>query len=507
MVWYCASCHPQDPVLFLPLRFRVFHRMMVDTLLKGLFPYSDTRYDMKQLLGTRDFYKRALVVAIPIMIQNGITNFVNMLDNIMIGRIGTDQMSGVSIVNQLLFVWFLCVFGGLAGIGIFTSQFHGKGDENGVRYTMRLMLYGALILIVAGSIIFLTGGDALIRMYLKGEAAGTDPEATLSYAKQYLSVMRFCFVPFAVTQVYYSTLRATGETMLPMRSGLISVFVNLAGNYILIYGKLGAPALGVTGAAIATVLSRVTEMCYVGFSTHRSGARFPFATGVWRPMRIPSDLVFRCTGKATPLLFNELLWAGGQAVLMHSYSLRGLSVVASFNIANAINNVFNISFIAMGNAIGILIGQTLGAGKLKEAKRDAGKYILFSVGICVGVGLLMLPFASVFPLIYNTTTEVRGIATDLIRIYAVLMPVFAFANASFFILRSGGKTFITFLFDSFFCWICTIPLAYALVYLTVLPVQTIFFAVQATEILKSMIGFFMIRKGIWIHDITVYENT
>ena len=461
---------------------------------------------MSRLIGTKDFYKRALAVAIPIMIQNGITNFVNMLDNIMIGRIGTDQMSGVSVVNQLLLVWLLCNFGGLSGIGIFTAQLYGKGDREGVRYTMRLMLLAALGLIVIGLSVFLSCGDTLIKLYLQTESAGTDAAATFGYAKQYLSVMLFSFVPFALTQVYYSTLRSAGETMLPMKSGLIAVFVNLFGNYVLIFGKLGAPALGVRGAAMATVLSRITELLFVCVSTHKNAGKYPFIRGVWKSLYVPGSLVKKCLAKASPLSFNEMLWAGGQAVLMQCYSLRGLSVLAAFNIAHAIDNVFNISFIAMGNAIAILIGQTLGAGKLKEAKEDAGKYMLFTVFLCVGVGLVMLPFASFFPLIYNTTDEVRALATVVIRLFALLMPMFALAATCYFILRSGGKTMITFLFDSAFCWACSIPLAYVLIHFTKLPVYVVFALVQGAEAVKCIIGLILVKKGIWVNDLTAYDG-
>ena len=445
-------------------------------------------------------------MAIPIMIQNGITNFVNMLDNIMIGRIGTDQMSGVSIVNQLLFVWFLCVFGGLSGIGIFTAQLHGKGDRDGVRYTMRLMVSGALFLVACGLLVFWFGGDTLIKLYLTEDASGADAATTLLHAKDYLRVMRFCFLPFALTQVYYSTLRATGETMLPMKAGLIAVFVNLAGNYILIYGKCGAPALGVRGAAIATILSRCTELCFVALSAHKNKTRFPFLEGVFRSLHVPFDLTKKCVTKAIPLLMNEFLWAGGQAVLLQSYSLRGLSVIAAFNIAHTIDNVFNISFIALGNAIAILMGQTLGAGKMKEAEENAGKYLFFSFALCVCVGLVMLPFASVFPQIYNTTDDVRLLAASVIRVFALFMPVYAFASACYFLMRSGGKTFITFLFDSVFCWACSIPLAFLLVRFTSLHVVPIFIAVQVAEMVKCVIGFVMVKRGIWIQNITSYQD-
>ena len=212
---------------------------------------------LKRLIGNRDFYKMVLLVAVPIMIQNGITNFVSLLDNIMVGRVGTEQMSGVAIVNQLIFVFNISIFGGISGPGIFGAQYFGCGDHKGLRNTLRLKLVIAFIVCVIGLGILLGFGDQLIKLYLHEGGDAGDVTRTLAYGKQYLWVILLEIVPFAIVQCYASTLRETGETMLPMKAGLAAVAVNLIGNYLLIFGKFGFPQLGVQGAAIATVLSQI----------------------------------------------------------------------------------------------------------------------------------------------------------------------------------------------------------------------------------------------------------
>lgn len=267
-----------------------------------------------KLIGTKDFYHRVLMVAVPIMIQNGITNFVGMLDNIMVGQVGTDQMSGVAIVNQLMFVYNLMVFGGLAGIGIFTAQFAGKGDEKGLRYTMRIKIVMALVLTAGATLLFFNGGSSLIGMWLKGDSAAGDAAATMAAAEGYLRVMLVGMVPFAATQVLSGTLRETGETIVPMKAGVVAVLVNLVGNYILIYGKFGAPVLGVVGAAIATNISRFVEFLFVLVWLLRHLEKNRYMEGLFRGFYVPGDLALRIVIRAFPLLLNETLWSLGNTV-------------------------------------------------------------------------------------------------------------------------------------------------------------------------------------------------
>lgn len=456
---------------------------------------------MRKLIGTKDFYRHLLMIAIPIMIQNGITNFVGMLDNIMVGQVGTNQMSGVAIVNQLLFVYNLCIFGGISGAGIFAAQFYGKGDHKGVRECFRFKLIIVAVLTLLGILTFVVAGPSLIQLYLHEDGSGTSSAQTLLYAKQYMTVMLFDMLPFAISQAYAGTLRETDETVLPMKAGIAAVLVNLVFNYILIYGKFGAPALGVVGAAVATVMSRFVEMGIIVIWTHTHKEKNRFIEEAYKHFEIPAELMKRMTIKGLPLLANETLWAAGQAVMMQNYSIRGLTVIAAMNISSTISNVFNIVFIAMGSAIAILIGQELGAEKT-GVMEDAYKMTFFAVICCMISGALMLCVAPFFPDIYNTDHEVRSLATSFIMISACCMPMYAFENATYFTLRSGGKTFITFLFDSCFVWVFSIPLAYVLVHYTDMPITVLFLCCQMIELMKCLIGYVLVRKGIWINNIT-----
>ena len=447
-----------------------------------------------------------MMIALPIMLQNGITNFVNMLDNIMVGRVGTDPMTGVSVVNSLLFVWNLCVFGGLSGIGIFTAQYCGKNDDEGVRRTFRLQIILALLLVVVGIAVFANFGESLVGLYLHEDGGGGSVEATMRAAMQYLTVMCIGFLPFSLTMAYYTTIRSYGETVAPMAASMISVGVNLVGNYILIFGKLGAPALGVAGAAAATVIARFVELAYIVIWAQTHAARVPFVVGALRSMYVPAELTVSCIRKGTPLLLNEALWSGGQAMLTQCYSVRGLSVVSSLNISQTLGNVFNVAFIAMGSATAIIIGQKLGElgeSHADELKEEAWRLTIFSVFLCVISALLMVSVSGVFPRIYNTGDEIRALATRLICVTACFMPVHAFNNASYFIIRSGGKTWITLLFDSCFCWFASIPAAYFLAHYTQIPIVQMFAMVSSVELIKVVIGLKLVNRGIWIKDITV----
>ncbi len=453
---------------------------------------------LRRYIGDRAFYRRLSSIMIPMLVQNLITNFVSLLDNLMVGQVGTEPMSGVAIVNQLLFVLNLFLFGGLAGVGIFTAQFYGKGDEEGIRSTVRAKLWFALIAVGLGAGVFLGFGEKLISLFLHEGEEALDLAATLRYGKDYLAVMLVQIAPFAMTQVYSSTLRETGETVVPMRAGIAAVLVNLVFNYILIFGKLGAPALGVVGAAMATVLSRFVECGIVMLWTHRHRQRAPYIRGLYRSLRVPAGLLKQILVLGTPLLLNELLWSGGMTVLNQCYSLRGLEVVSSFNISSTVGNLFFCAFIAMGNSISIMIGQLLGAGELERAVDEDRKLIAFSLVLSVAVGLLMALVAPLIPQAYNTTDTVKALAEKLLLIYAAMMPLYSYTNSCYFTLRSGGKTLITFVFDSLFVWVVCIPVAFVLSRYTQMPILPMYAIVELTNLIKCGIGFVMVRQRKWV---------
>lgn len=456
---------------------------------------------LHKFIGDKAFYKMVLAITIPIMVQNGITNFVGLLDNIMIGRIGTEPMSGVAIVNQLFFVYHLCLFGGVSGAGIFTAQYFGQKNHEGVRQTVRFKLWIVVFITLLTTILLLTAGTDLIGLYLQGEGTADSAAATLYCGKQYLYIMLFGLPPFMMVQVYSSTLRECGQTVLPMKAGVVAVFVNLILNYILIYGKLGAPALGVQGAALATVISRYVEAAIVLIHTHRHRELNPFVEGLYTTLKVPVDLARKIVIKGMPLLLNEALWAFGMAVLTQCYSVRGLNVIAAQNISNTINNVFNIVFIALGESVAIIVGQLLGAGKMEEARDTDTKLITFSILSCCLVAAIMAFLSPMFPMLYNTGEDVRRLAKYFIIISALFMPQNAFLHASYFTLRSGGKTIVTFLFDSVFIWCVSVTIAFTLSRFTTLHVLAVYTLVQLGDIIKCIIGFILVKKGVWMQNI------
>lgn len=457
---------------------------------------------MKSLIGSWSFYKKTLVIAIPIMVQNLITNFVALIDNIMVGQVGTAEMTGVAIINQVLFVFNLAVFGAVSGSGIFSAQFFGKGDKEGVKHTMRFKLITVFFICFIGILGFVVFSDPLINMYLKGEAAGIDAQATFNFAKSYLSIMLIGLIPFALEQVYSGTLREGGIATVPMVSGIVAVITNTLLNAMLIFGLGPFPKLGVEGAAIATVVSRFIQAGIVIAWTHIKRNTLVYPKSLYRSMRVPKELVKRISIKGLiPLTANECLWSLGIATLAACYSVRGVDVVAGQNIANTVVNLFNVLFIAFGSGISVVIGQLLGANELKEAKEAAPKLIFFSTAMCVVIGAIMAAFAPLFPQAYNTTEAVKLLATQFIIVSAIWMPAHGMLHATYFTLRSGGKTVITFFFDCGFSWIVSVPLAFCLATFTELDIISIYFLVQSAELVKCIIGGVLIKKGVWLSNI------
>jgi putative MATE family efflux protein len=456
---------------------------------------------LKRFVGSRDFYKTVLYTTVPIVVQNSITNFISLLDNLMVGSIGTEQMTGVAIVNKLLFVLFLCIFGAVSGPGLFTAQFYGKGDEEGVRRTFRFKLLFAIVLGAIAFGVFYFGGEKLISLYIHGESADCDPVLTMHYAKKYLLTILIAIPPMVLTPVYVSTLRECGRSLPPMVVSLIGVGTNLSLNSVLIFGLLGFPRLGVVGAAIATVVARYVECTIIIAWTHLNRQKCPYIKGVYRSFSIPLELAKRMFVTGVPLLLNETLWAAGMAALLQCYSYRGTEVVAAMNISNMLNDTFAVFYISIGTAISILVGQRLGAADPEGARDHARKLIALSVAVGVTAGVLLAVCSPFFPYLYNTTPQIRTLATKLTIVVALASPMHALLNASYFTIRSGGKTGITFLFDSGYVWAVSFPLAFCLMHFTPITAVAAYLICQLADGAKCILGTILVSRGIWVKNI------
>ena len=456
----------------------------------------------KKFIGSKAFYKMVFMIALPMIIQNTITNFVNLLDNIMVGQLGTAQMSGVSVVNQLIFIFNLAVFGISSGAGVFTSQFFGCEDMDGVRQTMRYRLMASLAISAAFIGIVVWKQDALIGLFLKAESPA-DAAQYLTYGKKYLAIMLWGLPAFALSNAYAGTLREGKQTVVPMASGLIAVFVNLFFNYVLIFGHFGAPALGVEGAAIATVISRYVELAIVVLWTHLNPKKCPFVPRLYRNLYIPAKLLKMLILKGIPLMCNEILWSFAITFMNQRYALCGAGVLAALNITSVINLLSNVVTLTLGNTTGIILGQMMGAGEEKEAIRAQSRRLIF-LSFVSGIvfGILLVIIAPLFPKLYNTTDQIRQMATGMIFILAIFKPVMGLVHACYNTIRAGGKTLLTFINDSGFMWCISVPLVFCLSAFTQLPILPIYFLCQVPEVLKLVLCLCIIKGDSWMQNLT-----
>jgi len=456
---------------------------------------------MRRFIGDRKFYKSVLTLLIPIIIQQFITSFVSLLDNIMVGNLGTEAISAASIANQVMMVFCLAVFGGMSGASIFGAQFYGKGDMDGMRHTFRFKMYFGVLISAAAILVYLLFGEQFIDSFLKGESNGGDMALTLRSGCNYLYIMLWGLPPFALVQVYAGTLRESGETRAPMFAGICAILTNLFGNWVLIFGHLGAPAMGVEGAAIATVVSRYVELAIVAMHAHRHTDKYVFIAGAYKSLYVPGKLVRKIIPTGAPLLVNEILWSLGMTFINQFYSSRGLNAVAALNITGTAWNLFCVIMFAMGSAVSIMVGQRLGAGEMEEARDVDRKLIFLTEVIHVIIGAGMILASPLVPQLYNVSPEVRDLTRRLLVIAGCALPIHSFAHVTYFTIRSGGRTVITFFFDAVYTWAVTVPLAFLLTRYTDLHIVHVYLCVQFIDIVKVVIGLLMLKSDFWARNV------
>ena len=461
---------------------------------------------MRRFIGNKAFYKSVLLLLIPMIVQQFISSFVSLLDNIMVGSLGKESISAASIANQVMMVFNLAIFGGLSGVSIYGAQFYGKGDMDGMRHTFRIKIVFGVFCSAAAIAVYLAFGRSFIDSFLQGESDGGDPVKALREGTEYLQIMLVGLLPFALTQVYAGTLRESGETVAPMKAGIIALLTNLALNWVLIFGNLGAPKLGVQGAAIATVISRYAELAIVVTHAHRHETDYPFLAGAYRNFRVPGKLVKRIVPTAFPLLVNEILWSLGMTFINQFYSSRGMNAVAALNITGTEWNVFCVIMFAMGSAVSIMVGQRLGAGQMEEARNVDRKLIFLTETIHVIIGAVMILASPLVPMMYNVGDDVRDLTRQMLVIAGLSLPLHSFAHVTYFTIRSGGRTMITFLFDAVYTWVVTVLLAFLLTRYTDWDIIRIYFCVQFIDVLKLVIGLLMLRSDFWARNVVNMEE-
>lgn len=460
----------------------------------------------KDVSSRSGFYRKVFLLVLPMIVQETLTNAASLLDNIMTGRLGTVSMTGIAIASQLLLVFQLSVWGSISGAGVYGAQFCGQRNMEGLRSTFRYKVILVAVISAVTFLIFRIFGRIIAGSFISEQTLCENRTAILDCAMTYINIMMAGFIPFCLTQCFAGTMRETGETVLPMKASLAAILTNVVVNSLLIFGWLGFPRLGVRGAAIASVISRYVELAVIliGIAGHME--RYPFLGRAYAGTRIPRGLAWNIFAKSFPLLLNEVLWSISLAALLQCYSVRGIHVVAAMTICGTVSQIFNQFFFSLGDATAIVVGQELGANQMQNVRDTARRMLVLSLMSAVVMGILLSLGAPFIPRMYETEDNVRKLASEFLYVAALCMPLYAMANWAYSVIRAGGRTITTFLFDSGFSWAVIIPAAFMITRYTKFYEALVYLLVSSLILVKGACGVILIRSGGWVKNIVADEQ-
>ncbi|MFV0254517.1 MAG: MATE family efflux transporter [Erysipelotrichaceae bacterium] len=448
---------------------------------------------MKKFIADKKFYKYVLAIAIPLMLQNLITAVVNLVDNLMVGQLGDAALGGVGAVNRLYIIAFFAINGFVNASTVFVAQYHGAGDKKHVKHSFRvgLIISGVIAVLFIAIVMLFT--QPLVSFF-------TDVDEIIVAGTDYLKVMIWMLVPMSISIPVANSMRALGRIKPSIIASLISIFTNMAFNYILIFGHFGFPEMGVQGAALATVIARTVEMSILLVALKIGD--FDFKTKIRRIFNVDKQIFVDVLAKGLPLASNEILWSAGMALLFKFYATRGEMVMSGYAVASTIGDIFFTLFGGMAVVTTVVLSQKLGADKIDEAKERS--YHLYGLGFFMAIvfGALMFISSFIVPNFYNISAEANEVAVTFIRVQSILFWVYMLSAQSYFILRSGGDMRTTFIMDSGYMWIINIPIVALITYFTDASIIVIFISGQATDLIKMFFSYHLVSKGKWLNNLT-----
>ncbi|WOO87822.1 MATE family efflux transporter [Mollicutes bacterium LVI A0039] len=438
------------------------------------------------------FFKSALIIATPIVLQQLVSSLAQLIDNLMVGSINGQAIAGVGAVNSIFFVLMTASFGISEGASIFIAQQYGAGKKEKIANSLAISI--TIILIIAGIALTIINiyDEQFIKLFIND--VDSNSLAALEYGMKYLNVLVWGYWIMMLNNVLGSSFRAVGNTKIPMAAGMIAVITNTCLNLILI------PKFGVEGAAFATVCSRIIEFAILFVILKRVQTVFVFGLKSFTTVKLAQ--VKQITKKMMPLTLNECLWGLGTSTLMALYGARSINDLASIQITYTIANLLFVAMAGFGVAVSVLIGQKLGQGNFEEAIENSKK--LLALGSIVGLVFLVIAqiISFIIPLLYGNVDPIIQVqSANLLRIIGLVYPVYIITVTFFFTLRAGGDTVGVLIMDAGTVWLLSIPVGFILVNYTSAPIYLIFIGVQSFEIFKMLIGFYRYRKNNWVQNI------
>ena len=450
------------------------------------------------VLKDRDFIKKVMVVAIPMILQQTISSSVNLLDNLMVGQLGEFAIAGVATSNKFFMISSFAMMGIIQASTIFLAQAYGAKKDELMKQSFRYgLVYSLLIIFLFSSAVWIFP-EQIIQFF------STNEPGLLEAALQYIPVAALTFFPQAISFAITSSMRAVGETKIPLVASVISLSVNTIMNYVLIFGQFGFPRLGILGAAIGTLIARFLELIFLLYAMRIRP--FPFSTKVKDVFNIHTKLRKAITIKAIPLLLNEIGWSAGMAMLFKFYATRGTDALAALPISSTTGDLFFVLFSGMAVATTVMVSHPLGSNDLQKARENGYKMLQLSIllALVFAVGLFTASFIT--PQLYNVSDEVRKMAANLIRIQGLFFFIYMHNSQSFFVIRAGGDTRSTLIMDAGFMWLINLPVVGFFAYMTNYNIFVLYIAGQITDIIKMFVASYYFRKEHWVNNLTQEED-
>lgn len=442
----------------------------------------------------RNFYKLLLSISLPIAMQNLITFAVSMIDTMMVGSLGEVQLSAVAIANNLFFILMILMFGLAGGSNIMISQYFGKGDKKTIHKILAIM-YRVCIAI---TLIFISIALFIPKQFM---SIFTTDLAVIEAGSSYLRIICIGYIFYAITNCTIMILRSVKTVRISIVVYSISLMVNAFFNWVLIFGNLGAPELGIRGAAIATVIARITEFTIVliFMVVYEDKIRLKAKHLLKIDKIILKDYITNCT----PVLLNELLWSTGASMISVVVGRLGTSAVSANSINTVAHQFVTVFIFGMSNASSVIIGNTIGEGKKDKAVEYAFTIGVFSVAMGILAGIMVYMIRPIVVDFYNVSEATKVMAMEIMGVTSVIVIFQSLGvNMMMGVLRGGGDAKFVLINDIVFMWLVAIPGGFLAAFVFELPIAVVFFIIKSDEVLKSIVSIFRVISGKWVRDVT-----
>jgi len=442
--------------------------------------------------GDREFYKQVTKIALPIMAQQFVTSFVNLIDNIMVGGVGQTALTAVTVANRFYMIAASLLFGLCGAAGIFIAQNYGAQKYERCQKLLNMNITSGVMFMAAFTLVLFIAPEWTLRLFSKNEEI-------IGLGLGYIEFAKYTYTPYAVSLACVMAMQSIGRNKIQLKVGLVTVFTNTALNYILIYGHFGFKAMGIRGAALATMIARLLEMCiYLTLLVRKTHFYKLDLAGL---VKLDGPLLKSMLQKAIPLTANELLFSIGISLVFKSYMRIDELLVAAISVVDTVMNIAYIVFGGLSAAVAVFIGGKLGSGQLEEARGDAKKLIVFGMIVGATLGGLLFIAAPFVHHLYNMNDEAIRALRILIRIKSCLIPIYVINVCTFFILRAGGDAMSTLVFDSGFLYLFPVVVSTALSLFTPIGLVPLYCTIELLDLLKMVLALILLGRGKWVRNL------